>query len=639
MDLRNDDARDLGGSAGASSVSVGTVAGNQDSAAPRGAQPHAARLRMDQDALLTDIEHERDSDLSDAVLAVQDDADQRVLQAIDRAAVLQGKPQHAAAYARSCQARSIVLFGMPDPGLWSWFATEVPGVDLLWLPDVPSPAAALGDPLGTDCARWDLPTIARKRETLADLLRGARVERPRQEGRAPDGRPRGMSAGDVLDGWERWGPLTHEPTGIAALDDMTGGGLVYGSVIVVNGAPDAGKTLLAAQIADDFLRRGITVGFLGVDEEPGDLLMRFLQRRQFSRQQCERRAPDDMRRMAESMAGLSVVFYSDEDTIESAAEDLATRATRNGTKAALFVDSLQTVRSTLEENSSSRHDQVTTRLRALRSAARTHRMIAVSTSEVSRSSYRGQDDRVSDLAAGKESGSIEYTARLLLMLRSVPGESDVVELRAPKNKFGRRHDDKEKGIHLRMDRVRQTLTEANDYVPDVGGDQEGVRASAFAQETVRDAAIVAAVLAKNPGVKAKDLESLSAVAAKGMGSKRFGRARALLGAAVQEIRGARTTVHLFLNGGAAPAEVVAEVPLADRPAVLAARHPEDGTTSRVEPRSGALARVAPVPERDAPRSPIGGGRGSSGAGDGDDISERGASATRLNPTRLNDIQA
>lgn len=86
-------------------------------------------------------------------------------------------------------------------------------------------------------------------------------------------KPMGMSFSDVFDEFERWGPLIHEPTGIATLDDMTGGGIVYGSSVALLGIPDAGKTMFAIQIAHEYAQRGIVVGFLGVDEEPGDLVL------------------------------------------------------------------------------------------------------------------------------------------------------------------------------------------------------------------------------------------------------------------------------------------------------------------------------------------------------------------------------
>src|SRR5678815_1197380 len=70
------------------------------------------------------------------------------------------------------------------------------------------------------------------------------------------------SPGAIVDSWLAHGPLVHEPTGISALDKLTGGGPVYGSRWYLLGAPDAGKTALLLQIAHVFALRGICVGIL-----------------------------------------------------------------------------------------------------------------------------------------------------------------------------------------------------------------------------------------------------------------------------------------------------------------------------------------------------------------------------------------
>jgi predicted ATP-dependent serine protease len=103
----------------------------------------------------------------------------------------------------------------------------------------------------------------------------------------------------VLDTWGTEGPLIHEPTGFAKLDEATGGGPVYGTRWVVVGAPDAGKTALLVQIGHEYAKRGIHVGFLAVDEEAGDLVTRLAQRVGFSRQDCERRDPEMLAKMSE----------------------------------------------------------------------------------------------------------------------------------------------------------------------------------------------------------------------------------------------------------------------------------------------------------------------------------------------------
>ena len=134
---------------------------------------------------------------------------------------------------------------------------------------------------------------------------------------------RGASAEDVLDRWQQHGPLIHAKTGIRAFDEMTGGGPVFGTRFYLLGAPDAGKTALVVQILDEFVNQGLAVGMLAVDEDPEDLLQRFLQRRGWSRQQCESRKPIDLEAMRHGMEGLTIRFYDSTFSIEEAGVDLA----------------------------------------------------------------------------------------------------------------------------------------------------------------------------------------------------------------------------------------------------------------------------------------------------------------------------
>src|SRR6478609_86584 len=130
------------------------------------------------------------------------------------------------------------------------------------------------------------------------------------------------SIGSVIEEWRVSGPLVHEPTGISALDELTGGGPVYGSRWYLAGAPDAGKTALLVQIAHVFSQRGVTVGLLAVDEDPEDIVTRFAQRVGFSRSHCEIRDPIILDGIAVALNGLAVRLYDSSWTIEAAAADL-----------------------------------------------------------------------------------------------------------------------------------------------------------------------------------------------------------------------------------------------------------------------------------------------------------------------------
>lgn len=308
--------------------------------------------------------------------------------------------------------------------------------------------------------------------------------RPRQSFQTPN---------DVIIQWSEDGPLIHEPTGIPPLDNATGGGPVYGSRWIVNGAPDAGKTALLVQIAHTYALRGVAVGFLAADEESSDLQTRFAQRTEFSRLDCEIRNPNTLGLMREAFGGLPVRFYRADMTIEAASDDLALWAKQRGSQAALFVDSIQTVvcSKVLGTDDISTRELVTENVRALKNCAMRHKLIALATSEMNRAAYKnGNTADQNDIASGAESRAIEYLARVLVTLRSVKGEPDLVEVAIPKNKHGRSGEN----FFLRIDRRRMALFESEGpCAPDAEAAKEDERAlkerQAIELEATRQAAV------------------------------------------------------------------------------------------------------------------------------------------------------
>lgn len=303
----------------------------------------------------------------------------------------------------------------------------------------------------------------------------------------------------ILDEWERDGPLVHLPTGIESLDALTGGGLVLGSRVYMLGAPNAGKTALAVQIADAYMSRGIDCALLGVDEEPSDLAMRLMQRRGFARDQCERREPAVLGAARAAFSKLPLLLFDGSTTIEAAAVALHRRArerrpTEDRPPCVLFIDSVQTARCEGEDVEGSLYVSVTKRVAAIRACASRYRMLVIATSEMNRAAYKSKkaEENATDMAAGKESGAIEFSARVLLALRSVPGSGDMLELRVAKNKHGADHRPEQDGIFLRVNRAAQTLTESRGYEP------PDIHAEAVAARAIEDAAHVAAVLFVEP---------------------------------------------------------------------------------------------------------------------------------------------
>lgn len=198
------------------------------------------------------------------------------------------------------------------------------------------------------------------------------------------------------------------------------------------------------------------------------------------------------------------------------------------------------------------------------------------TSEMSRSAYRSviAAEQTNDLGSAKESGSIEYLARILFALRNVPDTDDLLEVRFSKNKHGPVHRQGDPGLHLRIDRSSQTITEAKDYVPPAADDANDARAAARDRRAIEDAGTLAVALAKHPGIGAVELERKAKAATRGgMGHDRFSHARGMLGDALIELQGPRTMKPLFLDGSLLPPEVLDVVPLANRPAVAASRPP------------------------------------------------------------------
>jgi hypothetical protein len=314
---------------------------------------------------------------------------------------------------------------------------------------------------------------------------------------------------EVLERWQREGALVHEPTGLAHLDEATDGGPVYGTRWYLTGAPNAGKTALLLDIAHRWAQRGIAVGMIAVDEEDGDLVTRLAQRVGYARKTCETRDAGDLAAMATELGHLPIRFYGPGWTIERAAADLAAVGARDGMNCALMIDSLQTVRCDLEtvaEREMSQPAAIEARVHAIRAMASQHRLIALCTSEMSRAGYakRGAGENVDPMAASKWSGAIEYSARVLISLRNVPGESDVIEMELVKNKHGReRRASEDEALYLRIDRAHQTLAACDKPTPEDEQDDEGDAEIEDAKLNKLEGALVLALVRARTGITSR----------------------------------------------------------------------------------------------------------------------------------------
>lgn len=339
----------------------------------------------------------------------------------------------------------------------------------------------------------------------------------------------------VIKDWRTEGPLIHEPTGLARFDELTGGGPVYGTRIYATGQPDAGKTLFELSIAHTYAKRGVLVGLLAVDEEAGDLTTRFAQRLGYTRKACELRDPMVLDEIEKQLQALPLRFYDSTWTIEAAAADLAKlAAARKDPRMMLGIDSLQTVHCDADRTAQrelSEMQAVTARVQAIRKVATQYKLIAMATSEMSRGAYRKADpsDLTSTMAASKHSGAVEYSARVLLGLRSVKGESDLIEVDVAKNKLGPAGDT----FHLKIDRATQSLWEVGYDAPPAPNASER-RLSRVADDAER----LKSVLAGHPGMTTRELHS-RARAAIGLGKDAVDAALAHLGDAVTITDGPR----------------------------------------------------------------------------------------------------
>lgn len=422
------------------------------------------------------------------------------------------------------------------------------------------------------------------RRLLSDVFKAATREQRAQQAD-------GETIGDVLDRWAREGPVAHVPTCLEPVDFRTAGGFVPGRTVVMDGAPDAGKTALAAQLADTLARSGkVAVGILAIDEEPDGIVTRLAQRLGHSRRRCEERQIETLDAIRQRTRDLPIRFWpryddAEDVTIEAAADRTAKLAAQLGLVPALFVDSLHTARCDAELlQRHSAFEAVAARSKALRFVARRHRAIVVSTSEMNRASYapRDEKDQPDDMASSKFGG--EYQTDVKLVLRTVKGESDLVRCTMPKNKL-RPHEvadsEAKAPFFLRINRASQEIEWDPDYQPPTPGDNAADRAEERAEERMAqitaDAGFLAAVIARRPGLGTRQLRAAARAEAAGgsFSIERFSVALARLEDALVVRDGKGAAKHHYLDGSALAPPIMDAVPASSRSKILVARPPSE----------------------------------------------------------------
>lgn len=232
-------------------------------------------------------------------------------------------------------------------------------------------------------------------------------------------------------------------TGFETLDKATRGGFRAGQIVILGGAPGAGKTTLVSQLAFKWAQAGHSVSMFACDETVDGLLIRFGQSVGLSREALEAGAPEAIRDLVEHLMDLPNLDVIDADEtgvlIEHVSADLQRRRPEGGASI-LIADSVQTTRAEHLDSADGPRAKINLVMEVLKRCAKVHGHLVLATCELARGAYRSQNaaDRIDDLAAFKESGGIEYGATMALVLRSVPGDGGLVDVTIPKNRAGQK---------------------------------------------------------------------------------------------------------------------------------------------------------------------------------------------------------
>jgi KaiC/GvpD/RAD55 family RecA-like ATPase len=284
------------------------------------------------------------------------------------------------------------------------------------------------------------------------------------------------------------------PTGFAALDRATRGGFRAGGIVMVIGAPGAGKTMMVTQFSVRYART-CHVMILASDENAENIAIRIAQQLGLDRDRVESGA--EYAQAVAAVGALDKLHLMDAHveaaTIDDAADEL--RRLAGDDPAVLIVDSVQTARARGDEFEEGVRARIDAHVAALKRAASSG-LLVISTSEAARRNYmsvRSQQE-ADPLAAGKESGGIEFAANVQIVLTSAKGESDIVDAVVPKNRWGF----EKPRTRYKVDFARGTLTEIAAGPTTVG--------ALFGDTLVSDVNSVRKEVIDHPGIGIRDLE-------------------------------------------------------------------------------------------------------------------------------------
>jgi hypothetical protein len=214
------------------------------------------------------------------------------------------------------------------------------------------------------------------------------------------------------------------------------------------------------QLALYRLAAGDHVVLLAADESPQGLALRLGQLLGYDRDVLEGGDTADAEAALDAYGDQLWILDGAEWTVEAATLLLPPGGV-------LLADSIQTLRAAGTEGAEPRA-RVDAIVHALKGATRSG-LLVLATCELARGAYRSNDpaQRTNSLAAFKESGSVEYGMDGALVLRTVSGEPDLVDVEVVKNRLGSKPE-----FRLRLDRMRALFTEEDKPAEDLVAKRE-----------------------------------------------------------------------------------------------------------------------------------------------------------------------
>lgn len=405
---------------------------------------------------------------------------------------------------------------------------------------------------------WSREELAHK---VSEALRigalawGAKLlEEPKAKEEPKKEAPKTLEPAERVRALAQLGPVVRLPTDLPTFDNACRGGIPTRRLMVLGGAPGAGKTSLATFLGWRWAKYGVPVAFLAVDEGPEGVLTRIAQLEGLDANRFEERDPETLEMLAQIVEETPLVIVDADDpagTVEGVAAMLAKYD--EDLPRVLIVDSLQTVRASGTEEADSPRERVDAVVRAAKAARDRYGFLVIATCELARGSYRSRNvaETINDLAAFKESGGIEYAAQTALVLRSVPDEASLIDVTVPKNRALRRD-----GFRLRLDHRTTAFAEV---------EAEAMPASAPGGSTISrarsqargDAEHLARLLLAHPGLGTRELRA-EAKRALGWGVPRLEVAKRELGARLEN-RGTGVRGCWYLRPVAVPYEGESDV--------------------------------------------------------------------------------